>query len=122
MEYDLNDRTMKFSKEIIIFLQDIPKNFITLPIASQLVRSATSIGANYCEADNAVSKKDFVNKIGVVKKEAKETTYWLNLLATALPEEKERIEKLKNEADELHKIFNSIFQKTKNNMNNDNNR
>jgi len=66
--FDLKERTKKFGMEIIIFSQEIPKNIITLPLISQVIRSATSIGANYFEADNAESKNDFKHKIGISKK------------------------------------------------------
>lgn len=119
MPFDLEERTTKFSEEIVRFLKTIPRNFITIPIASQLIRSTTSIGANYCEADNAVSKNDFINKIGIVKKEAKETVYWLKILAVALPDDIKKIDELKQEAIELHLVFNSIFQKTRKNLENE---
>jgi len=76
-----------------------------------LVRSATSIGANYMEADCAESKKDFIHKIGVCKKEAKETTHWLHMLATAEPTEKEKCRKLWQEAHELTLIFSAIVKR-----------
>jgi len=116
MIFDLTERTEKFSKDVIGFLKTIPKNFITIPIASQLVRSATSIGANYCEADNAVSRNDFINKIGIVKKEVKETVYWLKIFTATIPEESVKIKELEKEANELHLIFNSIFQKARENL------
>ena len=84
-QYDLEDRTSKFSEDMIVFLSGIEKNIITIPIISQLVRSATSIGANYCEANGASSKKDFKNKIYICKKEAKETKYWLQLISKSIP-------------------------------------
>jgi len=76
-KYDLEQRTARFGERIIEFAQKNPKNSVTLPPISQLVRAGTSIGANYCEADGAESKKDFKHKIGICKKEAKETKYWL---------------------------------------------
>ena len=68
-KYDLEERTAKFGEEVIKFAKKIPKNSITLPIISQLTRSGTSVGANYCEADDAESKKDFQHKIGISKLE-----------------------------------------------------
>lgn len=77
----LNERTLKFSKSILTFCKNQKSTDITKPLISQLVRSATSIGANYAEANNAASKQDFKNKIFIAKKEAAETKYWLELLA-----------------------------------------
>lgn len=78
--YDLEERTGKFGEKIIMFAKKIPINAVTMPLISQLVRSGTSIGANYCEADGAESKKDFKHKLGICKKEAKETKHWLRLV------------------------------------------
>ena len=103
--YDLFDRTSKFGSEIIIFVKGIKENNINKSIINQLIRSATSIGANYMEADCAESKKDFIHKIGISKKEAKETTHWLHMLATAEPDEAEKCRKLWQEAHELTLIF-----------------
>ncbi|MEK9147480.1 MAG: four helix bundle protein [Patescibacteria group bacterium] len=107
-EYDLENRTIKFSEDIIVFLKSIRKDEINLPLIKQLIRSATSIGANYCEANGASSKKDFKNKIHICKKEAKETKYWLQLLAKANTEHKEIIKKLWQECHELTMIFSKI--------------
>lgn len=109
--YDLKERTKKFGIEIIIFSQEVPKNVTTLPLINQLVRSATSIGANYFEADNAESKNDFKHKISISQKESDETTYWLEMMETACPKFKEKIIKLHQEAKELNLIFNAIKKK-----------
>lgn len=77
-KFDLEERTAKFGEAVIKFANSIPKNAVTLPIITQLVKSGTSIGANYCEADDAESKKDFNHKIGICKKEARETKHWLS--------------------------------------------
>lgn len=76
-KYDLSERTAKFSEGVITFCKKINLNSITNPIVNQLIRSGTSMGANYSEADEASSKKDFINKICIATKEAKETKYWL---------------------------------------------
>ena len=89
-KYNLAERTSKYGADIIIFTKNIKETNINRPIISQLIRSATSMGANYMEADCAESKKDFIHKIGICKKEAKETTHWLYMLATANPELKEK--------------------------------
>ena len=109
--YDLADRTAKFGERIIIFAKQIPENIITRPLISQLARSATSIGANYMEADCAESKKDFMHKIGICKKESKESTHWLHMVAVALPDKKEELREFWREAHELTLIFSSIFKK-----------
>lgn len=113
--FNLEDRTATFGENIITFVQKLPKTIVTTPIISQLVRSATSIGANYAEADDAESKRDFGHKIGITKKEARETKHWLRMLMTALPEHKEQIRTLWQEASELHLIFASIIRRTKEN-------
>ncbi len=73
-KYDLGERTAKFGEEVIVFVKNLPDNFVNRPLLSQLVRSGTSVGANYMEADGAESKKDFQHKIGICKKEAHELT------------------------------------------------
>lgn len=107
--YDLTERTAMFGERVIFFVQKMPKNLITLPLLSQLIRSGTSVGANYCEADHAESRKDFEHKIGICKKEANETKYWLRLVAKAVPEQRSDIVSLWREADELRRIFISII-------------
>ena len=84
MEYDLEERTAKFSENIISFCKKLPQDTITKPIIGQLVKSGTSIGANYMEANGASSKKDFKNKIFICKKECRETKYWLRILAKTI--------------------------------------
>jgi four helix bundle protein len=73
--YDLEDRTMRFSKNLIAFLKACPKNSLTFSLIDQCLRAGTSFGANYREANGASSRKDFFNKIYICKKEAKETLY-----------------------------------------------
>ena len=83
-KYDLEDRTLKFAKQVISLCKNIPQTPITRPTITQLVKSATSIGANYREANGASSRKDFRNKIYIAKKETRETEYWLDILDGAL--------------------------------------
>lgn len=109
--YDLAERTSIFGSNVIVFTKKIKENNINRSIINQLIRSATSIGANYMEADCAESKKDFIHKIGISKKEAKETTHWLNMLATADPQESETCKKLWREAHELTLIFSAIVKR-----------
>ena len=109
--FDLAERTSKFGKEIILFIKLLPMNEINKPLLSQLIRSATSVGANYMEADCAESKKDFKHKISICKKEAKESTHWLHMVAIANDDQKDRCRKLWKEAHELTLIFSSIINK-----------
>ncbi len=113
-KFDLEERTAQYGEQIVRFARGLPKDVVTTPLISQLIRSATSIGANYCEADDAESKKDFTHKIGIAKKEARETKHWLRMLAVALPENKEILKKLWVEAKELNLIFNAIVNTTRN--------
>ena len=106
--YDLEERTAKFGEDVIDFCRSIKLNAIVMPIVSQLIRAATSIGANYMEANAASSRKDFRNKIFICKKEAQETKHWLRMLARCIPERKEEIKKLWKEAQELTMIFQKI--------------
>ena len=111
--YDLEERTAKFGEEILKFAQKISFNPVTVPLISQLVKSGTSIGANYCEADDAESGQDFKHKIGISKKEARETKHWLRMIAITCPDSKEEARKLWQEAKELSLIFSKIVINTK---------
>lgn len=110
MKYDLEERTIKFAEAIIDLCKSIPQNHITISLLNQLIRAATSIGANYAEANGASSKKDFKNKIFICKKEARETKYWLRLLAKAVPNLKDKCGNCFKEAQELTLIFSKIAQ------------
>ncbi|MDO8600823.1 MAG: four helix bundle protein [bacterium] len=112
-KYDLEERTAKFGEEIIKFSKKISQNSVTLPLITQLVKAGTSVGANYCEADDAESKADFKHKIGISKKEARETKHWLRMIAIATPELQEDARVLWQEAKELNLIFNAIVKKLK---------
>jgi four helix bundle protein len=103
--YDLEERTAAFSERVIDFALEVDRNAVTLPLISQLVRAGTSIGANYCEADDAESKKDFRHKIGLCRKEARETKYWFRMIARCAPKSKQAARPLWKEAKELHLIF-----------------
>jgi len=113
-KYDLEERTAKFGEEIIRFAKKIPKDEVGKPLISQLVRAGTSVGANYCEADDAESKKDFNHKIGICKKEARETKHWLRMIVVAQSELKEDAKILWTEAKELNLIFNAIIRSGRN--------
>lgn len=110
-KYDLEDRTALFGESVITFLKSLSETTISRPLITQLVRSATSVGANYMEADGAESKKDFYHKIGICKKESKETMHWFRMLAVALPETKDKCRELWKEAHELTLIFSTIVKK-----------
>ena len=112
-KFDLEERTAKFGESIIEFCLKIPKNEITRPLITQLVKSSTSVGANYCEADDAESGKDFKHKIGICKKEARESKHFLRMFAKTNPELSNEIRNLWQEARELHLIFNTIYRKVK---------
>lgn len=109
MNYNLENRTAEFGENIIILAKNIPQNNITKPIISQIVRSATSIGANYMEANQASSKKDFRNKISICKKEANESKHWLRMIAQAENQLKEECQNHWKEAHELVLIFGKIM-------------
>ena len=108
--YDLEQRTLTFSKDVISLCRKLPKNSINLPLISQIVRSATSIGANYREANDGLGKKDFLLRLRIARKEAKESSYWLELLA----ESNQQIDfsVLINECLELRNILSSIITKS----------
>lgn len=108
MNYDLEERTAKFGEDIIIFVKTLPKNEINSPLINQIVRSGTSVGANYMEANEASSKKDFRNKIHICKKESNETKHWLRMLSGANPEKKDECVRIWKEAHELTLIFGKI--------------
>lgn len=114
-KYDLEERTGRFGEAIIKFSQKIPKDCTTRPIISQLVRAGTSVGANYCEADNAESRADFKHKISISKKESKETKHWLKMVTVAVPTLQDDSNELIQEATELTLIFNAIVNSTKRN-------
>ena len=110
--YDLEERTFQFTKNVCVFSRKIPKNAINIEYVKQVVRSSGSVGANYIEANESLSKKDFMMRIKISRKEAKESAYWLRLLVETNNEKykKEGI-LLYREAIELKKIFSSMIEK-----------
>jgi four helix bundle protein len=112
-KYDLAERTAKFGEAAIQFCQRVKATAVTSPLIRQLVRSATSIGANYVEADEAGSKKEFRYRISVCKRETRETQYWLRMLVAASPTHKDDARTLCREANELVLIFGSIYRKSR---------
>ena len=110
-KYDLEERTLEFSKRIIRLCKNLPKNTINFKLVDQLIRSATSIGANYREANDALSKKDFIHRLRISRKEAKETIYWVRLVGEANPELKKETDNLLEEVKELRNILSAIIKK-----------
>ena len=111
--FDLEERTARFGEDIILFAKSVVKDEVSRPLIGQLVRSGTSIGANYMEADGAESKKDFRHKIALCKKESKETKHWLRMIAKADPGKNGECKQLWVEAKELTLIFSSILLQKK---------
>src|SRR3989344_5260272 len=107
-KYNLEERTAQFGESVIILCRAIRQDNVSSPIINQLIRSATSIGANYSEANNASSRKDFSNKIFICKKEAQETRHWLRMLKTATPTLDDSYETIIGECQELTLIFQKI--------------
>ena len=112
--YDLEDRTLEFAKRVRAFVKKLPKTISNFEDIKQLVKASGSVGANYIEANEALSKKDFKMRIKICRKESKESRYWLKLVDTheEIELEKER-DYLINESTELMNIFGSILQKSK---------
>ena len=108
--YDLEERTAVFGENVIDFVKGLPHDRINNELVKQIVRSSTSIGANYMEADGAASKKDFKYKLSICRKEAKEKKHWLRMIARANPEKNGSCKKLWQEAQELTLIFSAIIK------------
>jgi four helix bundle protein len=107
-EFDLEERTAAFGEGIIRFSKTVPVNPVTSPLIAQLVRAATSIGANYCEADDSDSRKDFRFKVGLCRREARATKHWLRMTVAAEPQLRDPARDLWQEAKELNLIFGAI--------------
>jgi len=114
--YDLEERTAKFAEDIVIVLKKIKSDQVNRSIISQLIRSAGSVGANYSEACEAESLKDFIHKISISKKEAKESQHWLRLLSKANPEYRDELVNNWKEANELLLIFSKSISTAKQKM------
>ncbi len=108
--FDLEESTALFGEQVIAFAKRIPKTEITAVLVRQIVRSGTSVGGNYCEANDAESKKDFRHKIGICRKEAKETKHWIRMIVAAEPMLREEGIVVWQEAKELNLIFGSILR------------
>jgi four helix bundle protein len=113
-QYDLEERTLEFAKRVRAFVKKLPKSVANLEDIRQLVKASGSVGANYIEANDSLSKKDFSLRIKICRKESKESRFWLRLVDTGrqIEREQER-EVLINESQELMNIFGAILQKVK---------
>src|SRR6478752_4191873 len=109
--WDLEERTALFGEEVIAFCRRVPRGPITDPLITQLVQAGTSAGANYCEADDAVSRREFRKNTGTCKKEARESKHFIRMIVAAEPDLAEVGRPLWQEAKELHLIFCAIFRK-----------
>lgn len=113
--YDLEERTLQFSKTLIVLCKKLARNTININLIDQVIRSGTSIGANYREANDALGNKDFIFRCKISRKEAKETIYWLELLNEANTEYKSEIKTLIGECLELRNILSAIITKASTN-------
>lgn len=112
--YDLEERTFQFAKDVRLFIKKIPKTLINLEDCTQLLKSSGSVGANYIEANEALSKKDFLRRMKISRKEAKESTCWLRLInVTSIFDNDAEWRYLLTESIELKKILSSIIEKSK---------
>ncbi|MDD4995152.1 MAG: four helix bundle protein [Patescibacteria group bacterium] len=111
--YNLEERTFEFSKQVAVFCKNLPKTQSNYEYTRQVIRSSGSVGANYIEANEALSSKDFLMRIKICRKEAKETAYWIGLIIATNDADLENAKRLYEEAIELKKIFSSIAEKTK---------
>lgn len=107
--YDLEDRLLNFAKDVRRFVESLPKTLITQEDGKQLIRSSGSVGANYLEANESLSKKDFLMRIKIAKKEARETVWWLELIKTDENLSKNRL-LLMQESIEIMKILGAILR------------
>ena len=110
--FDLEERTARFGESVIAFARNVPVNQVTSVLIAQLVRAGTSIGANYAEADDCDSRKDFRFKIGLCRREARETKHWIRMLVAAEPALRDSARIIWQEAKELNLIFGAIRRKT----------
>ena len=111
-KYDLEARTEKFAKDVRAFCKKIKITIINADDVKQLIRSSGSMGANYIEANEGFSKKDFIHRIKISRKESKETRYWLNVMDIEQSELSKERDQLFQEATELMKIFAAILRKS----------
>jgi four helix bundle protein len=110
-KYDLEERTAKFGESVIALAKTIPVNLVTTSLIPQLVRAATAVGANFCEADDAGSKKEFMYRVSLCKRESRETKHWLRMIVKAEPGLRATAVPLWKEAKELNLIFSAIHRR-----------
>lgn len=112
--YNLEDRTRQFAINVRLFVKKLPRTIDNIEDGKQVVRASGSVGANYIEANESLNKKDFVMRIKICRKEAKESNYWLKIIfVTNNKQYNDECQKLINESEELKKIFCSIIEKSK---------
>jgi four helix bundle protein len=111
--YDLEDRTLMYAKDIIEFVGMVPNTVANTEIIKQLIRSASSVGANYIEANGFLGKKDFAMRIRICRKEAKESRFWLHLITVNKEALENQRQALIKETEELLRIFGAILEKIK---------
>lgn len=111
--YDLEERTFLFAKDVRSLVKKLPQNIINTEDIKQVVRSSGSVGANYIEANESLSKKDFAYRIKISRKEAKESVFWLRLLKSINIDFENELNKLIDESTELKKILSTIYEKSK---------
>ncbi|MEW6009265.1 MAG: four helix bundle protein [Candidatus Omnitrophota bacterium] len=111
--YNLEERTLEFSKGIINLCKLLPKDVVNIRLIGQLVDASCSVGANYREANEALSKKDFIHRMKITRKECKESSYWLELLREANKQFEKKINEFLTESMELRNIFTAVIEKTK---------
>ena len=112
--YDLEERTFQFAKDVRLFVKSLPKTIANIEDGKQLIKASGSVGGNYIEANEALGKKDFLMRIRISRKEAKESAYWLRLInETNCLTNTDEAQSLMQEANELKKIFSSILEKSK---------
>ena len=109
-KFDLEERTAVYGESVIHFCERLPRTAITKPLISQLVRASTSIGANYCEADESATKREFRYRISLCRRESRETRHWLRMLVAAIPDVRDGARLHWKEANELTKIFAAIHR------------
>ena len=118
-KFDLEERTTEFAKRVVRLCRSLPKDSVNNRLSGQAVGSAGSVGANYREANDSLGKKDFLHRLRISRKEAKEIIHWLELIEEANPEFKSRMQEIKQEAKELKNILSTIIDNTEKKNNQD---
>lgn len=113
-EYNLEERTFQFARSVCLFIKSLPKTISNVEYSRQVIRSSSSVGANYIEANESLGKKDFVMHLRISRKEAKESVFWLRLILETNDEIYiDKCKELLQEATEIKKIFSAIIEKSK---------